>query len=189
MGISVGRAELQSLGLWHRELFYLEQVEERPLPPYSVSAMQCNDMPDGFVKCSPHWYDPDRIKESAISFRAEMVCNAWERDVLPNRDAEEKWRAEALWGCSPWSLAEFLSPKVRKMLRLSRASAWRWFNLRHNDSVFGRVKFSRGKGVWIDVRERQSLRGVCVEGAEGVAAEEGWRACPPPLGLYTGRIL
>jgi hypothetical protein len=118
-----------------------------------------------------------------------MVCNAWSRDVLTEPEAEERWRREALWGCSPWSLAEFLSPKMRRMMKLSRAAAWRWFNLRRNETVFGRVSFSRGKGVWIDVRERERSPDVCVETAAGVAGPVEWRACPPPVGLYSGRIL
>jgi hypothetical protein len=112
-----------------------------------------------------------------------MIDLAWRNPVLVDSEAEEKWRREALKGCSPWSLADFLSPRMRKMLRLSRAQAWRWFNLRRNDSVFGRVSFKRGTGVWIDVRERASLLDERVEETETRAEEASMSAVPPPACL------
>jgi len=181
LGIDVGRGELQGLNLWHRELFYLEQVQERPLPCISFSSMQCNDIPDGFVKRSPHWFSSERIKADAISFRSEMVENAWVKPVLTRSDADEEWRRQSLWGCSPWSLREFFSPRMRVMLKLTRASAWRWFNLRRNDTVFGRVSFKRGVGVWIDERERVCLLDGRVEDVDAVGVDVGpFHMVPPP---------
>jgi hypothetical protein len=174
---------LQGLGLWHRELYYLEQVIEQPLPSVSFSQMRCNDLPHGFVRVSPSggrfqnnscqlgasWYSSEYLRQEAIAFRSEMIECAWTRDVLTEEDAEKKWKEACLQGCSPWSLSEFLSPRARRLLKLSRAQAWRWFNLRRNESVFGRVRFVRGKGCWVRVGERAVSPDVCVETAEGRA--------------------
>jgi hypothetical protein len=42
-------------------------------------------------------------------------------------------------------------PKVRRMLKLSRSQMWRWINLRRNESVFGRVRWSKPERVFVEV--------------------------------------
>lgn len=48
-------------------------------------------------------------------------------------------------GCSPWGLSSWVSPRMRRLLHLTRKEIWRYVCLRRNASVFGRVRFERGE--------------------------------------------
>lgn len=195
MGMRVSEETLRDSGLWHRELFYLEQVVEPPLPPMSFSELRCNDLPHGWVKVSPHWYGGDpggafvaggcmctqgeshppgcpcachgwlarrdrpylrrtRRKQSEIvrgwAFRLSllMVRSAWTRSVIKDSEAEQKWMSQLDEGAVPWGMKHFGAFKGR-LLRMSRRQLWRWRCLRGNRALFGRVRWSRGEGVWM----------------------------------------
>ncbi|QGY72546.1 RNA dependent RNA polymerase [Plasmopara viticola lesion associated ourmia-like virus 16] len=146
--IDVGRGVLEGLDLWHRELYYLEQDSERPLPSSSYASMRANDLPTGYSRVSPHWYPKQDIQEWSRQFSAETVVNAWEKPVLSDSDAEEKWWREHDQGCPSWTLSGWNQTLLRRMMKLTRAQMWRWLVCRRNASVFGRLSFKRGCGVW-----------------------------------------
>jgi hypothetical protein len=172
--IDVGRGVLEGLDLWHRELFYLEQDSERPLPSSSYASMRANDVPVGFSRVSPHWYPKQDIKDWSRQFNAETVVNAWEKPILSDSDAEEKWWREHDQGCSPWTLSGWKQPLLRKMLRLTRFQMFKWLVCRRNESVFGRVSFKRGVGVWRPDRTSQD-DAVLPVGDDGKGSGEGIR--------------
>ncbi|QGY72548.1 RNA dependent RNA polymerase [Plasmopara viticola lesion associated ourmia-like virus 18] len=148
LGLKVDEGVLRGTDLWHRELYYLEQDNELPLPSRSFSEVRCNDIPKSWTRVSPHWYPADQVKEWGRQFAAETIQNAWENDVLLAEDAEKEWWTAHDMGCSPYSLSGLGNRIMRSMLRLTKPQLWRWYTQRRNKSVFGRVNFSRGKGVW-----------------------------------------
>jgi len=148
LGLKVDEGVLRGLDLWHRELFYLEQDTERPLPSKSFSETVCNDTPASWSRVSPHWYPEVQVKEWQKQFAAETICGAWENEVLKNAEAEAQWWRSHDEGCSPWSLSGVRTPKMLRMLKLTRSGFWRWYTCRRNRSVFGRCAFQRGRGVW-----------------------------------------
>jgi hypothetical protein len=65
-------------------------------------------------------------------------------------------------GCSPYGLGSLIGSRVRRLLGgMSRSQAWKWVYLRRNESVFGRVRWSRGKGVWVPCDLQLSCSQVC----------------------------
>jgi hypothetical protein len=146
LGMKLSRDELQSSGLWYRELFYLEQVEEPPLPFGTFAQYRTNDVPKGWSRVSPHWYPESMVLGWAHRFSFETVRNAWTEPVINDSLAEKRWMDECDRGCSTWGLSSFVNPLMRRLTKLSRKGLWRWVCLRRNESVFGRVRFERGKG-------------------------------------------
>jgi len=182
LGMKVGEGTLRDSGLWNRELFYLEQAEERPLPSLSFAQMKTNDTPKGWSRVSRHWYPEQVLRGWEFRFSFETVRNAWLNPIVNDSDAEKRWMSECDSGCSPWGLSSFINTRMRTILRLSRKQLWKYVCLRRNSSVFGRVKFERGVGcVKPDI--------VCsyndVDTQEWPVAHSGesFRACPPPSSL------
>jgi len=176
--------ELIGSGLWHRELFYLEAPDERPLPFGTFSQYRTNDIPVGWSRVSPRWYTKGQVDGWASRFFFEVVANAWTNDVIVDSVAEERWMGDCDAGCSPWGLSSWVNPRMRTLLGLSRKALWKYVCLRRNESVFGRVRFERGKGcvkrdtVVEDgsVDYSTSSRVVCMGSAS-------YRAVPPPFGM------
>lgn len=182
MGISVGEGTLRDSGLWHRELFYLEHVEEPPLPLRSFAQIASNDTPHGWSRVSPRWYPREVLRGWEYTYSHKTVANAWSNDVVADSLAKERWMKECDWGCSPWGLNSFVNPRMRTLLRLSRKELWKYVCLRRNSSVFGRVRFGRGEGC---VKPDAVCSYNSVETQEWPVAHSGesFRACPPPSSL------
>jgi hypothetical protein len=180
MGMKVSEAALRSSGLWSRELFYLEQVEERPLPSLSFSQIKCNDCPPGWKKVSPHWYPREVIKGWEFRHSHETVKRAWTGQVLSDSYAEQNWMRLLDEGCSPWGL-KYLGTFKRSMLRMSRRQFWRWRCVRTNRSLFGRVSFSKGVGVWMPGTDHLASCDKLAIRPENLSVE-----VPPPDDLLFG---
>jgi len=164
MGLAVDREMLQSIpGLWHRELFYLEQVVERPLPYLSKDTV----IPDGWRQVSASWLSLEEVKEWAREWSRATVEHAWFGSFSPCEVSEDALMAAVRLGCSPYGLGTLISLKVRSMLRMSRNAAWKWVNQRRNESVFGRVRWKKGRGVWVRVDLLASRNQVAFLAATG----------------------
>jgi hypothetical protein len=176
--MKVGKQTLIDSGLWHRELFYLEHVEERPLPFASFSQVQTNDLPTGWRRVSPRWYPREVVRGWEFRFSHETIALAWSNPVLLSDAAEERWMSECDVGCSPWGLSSWVNPRMRRLLRLSRKALWKYVCIRRNESVFGRVRFERGKGcVKPDVVACDSV----VDNSSVSLGAGQYHAVPPPL--------
>jgi len=164
LGLVVDREMLHTLGMWHRELFYLEQVSEFPLPVAVIGSV-----PEGFVQVSKNWVTPAQIKEGADRFQSELLRLAWNETYDPEGASEDELFRRIREGASPYGINHFKGLKtVRKMLRLSRRACWQWVFRRTNESVFGRCNMSYGRRVWIN----QDMLGGCsrhVEFSRGVS--------------------
>lgn len=147
LGMKVSEETLRRCGLWHRELFYLENETEPPLPTMSFSQLKCNDLPGGWVRASAHWHPREVVRGWSYRLSHEMVKSAWTRSPINDSEAEEKWMRALDEGVSPWGLPSF-GKDMGRLLRMSRRQLWRWRVLRGNSDLFGRVRFSKGKGVW-----------------------------------------
>lgn len=146
MGMKVTEGELRDSGLWSRELYYLEQVVEPPLPIWSYSQIRSNDCPQGWSRVSPHWYPKEVVKGWRYRFFFETVRLAWTNPVVTDSAAKKKWMNECMGGCSAWGESR-LSALQRSLLGLSGRGAWRYLFIRDRRDVFGRCSFSRGRGV------------------------------------------
>nr|QXN75330.1 MAG: RNA-dependent RNA polymerase [Grapevine-associated botourmia-like virus 1] len=155
LGIKVSEDVLRSSGFWNRELFYLEKEVEPPLPTFSFVQLRAGDIPKGWTKVSPHWYPPEVIRGKAFRFAMEVVNCAWSNPMISDSDAERKWMQKCDEGCSTWGLSGFVSRSMCRLLRMSRRQLWRYVCMRGNRNVFGRVRFSRGKGVWMSGTAQQ----------------------------------
>jgi len=148
LGMAVGEETLKSVGLWYRELFYLEQVEERPIP----SECQLDgSLPPGWAMVGSAWFskeDRERWKRDWIS---ACVDHAWSMQVNFSPATVDSTLDKIRYGCSPYGLGSLISRRVRNMLRMTRSQVWRWVNLRRNSAVFGRVGRVRGQRMWVEV--------------------------------------
>jgi hypothetical protein len=144
LGLSVDQGILRSQGLWHRELFYLEQAVEPPLP-----CLVKGGVPDGFVQVSKHHIPPDTVREQEALFQERLVSWAWSEPFDPDRYDDDSVLQRIREGCSPYGLAGLNTRIPRRMLKLSRKDMWHWIYSRTNTSVFGRVGFSKEKRVWV----------------------------------------
>lgn len=147
LGLAVDREMLSAVGLWHRELFYCEQVVEKPLPFISSDTV----IPEGWVQVSASWLLPEQVTEWQRKWSEACVDHAWHGSFSPSDVSEDTLIGLIRRGCSPYGLGTLMSAKVRGMLRLSRNQAWRWVNHRRNSSVFGRIRWKRGRGVWVEL--------------------------------------
>jgi hypothetical protein len=78
LGLAVDEGMLRAVGLWHRELFYLEQVKE-PLVPCLEPGL-----PSGWAQVSSSWFDsPDAIKFWERKWAEACVAHAWQS--MPGR--------------------------------------------------------------------------------------------------------
>jgi hypothetical protein len=170
MGMNVRRVELESAGLWFRELFYLEQVQEPPLPFFSFSEMRGGAIPEGWTRVSPRFVEPEVVRGWKFRLAAEFVRGAWEKPVVSDRDAEKRWMSACDNGVSRWGVFTSKAPLAR-MLRLSRRDFWKFVYLRRDDRVWGRRSFTIGKGV---------LKPPCGTYAKDVALV--WCRCGRPCG-------
>jgi len=152
LGLAVDREMLHAVGMWHRELFYCEQAVEKPLPFISKNMV----IPEGWVQVSRNWISDTKFWQDM--WTDACVSHAWHADFSPEDVSEDTAVARIRQGCSPYGLGTLMSIKVRGMLGLTRSAAWRWVNQRRNESVFGRTRWSKGKGVWVrvDLLERRS---------------------------------
>lgn len=163
MGCKVGRGMLHDVGLWHRELFYLEQVEERPLP-----VLKDGGIPAGFKSVPEATLGPDELARARLLWGEACVDHAWTASFsLSELSSEDKLRRLFL-GTSPYGISSVLSPIVKRMLNLTRSKAWKWVYSRENESVFGRVRMSRSKGVFVPVDAPEFSRRVIFFKAGGV---------------------
>jgi hypothetical protein len=155
LGMAVDQEMLRAVGLWHRELFYLEHPVERLLP---YNPRVGGPVPDGWVQVSASWLSPESVKEWRTRWGDACVQHAWNGNLSPCEVSEDTIIAKIREGCTPYGLGTLMSQRVRRMMRMSRNQAWRWVNLRRNESVFGRVRWGKGKGVWVrvDLLERRS---------------------------------
>lgn len=147
MGMKVGEGELRASGLWHREIYYLEQGSEPPLPTCSYAQIKSNDIPKGWTRVSPRWYSKSVLRGWRDRLLVETVKLAWTNPVMTDSAAKEEWMGKCMSGCSEWRVGRWMTVKCRKLIGLSRSAAWRYFSIRENRSVFGRCQFSRGRGV------------------------------------------
>ncbi|QGY72544.1 RNA dependent RNA polymerase [Plasmopara viticola lesion associated ourmia-like virus 14] len=178
MGIKVSEGTLRATGLWHRELFYLEHSSEPALPTKSFAEIWSNDTPSGWTRVSPRWYPREVLRGWEYRYSHETVANAWKNDVNADPLAAERWMEWCDQGCSTWGLGSFVNTRMRKLLGLSRKELWRYVCIRRNESVFGRVRFERGKGC---VRPDVDCSYNDVDNNSPVAVMEGsFKHCPPP---------
>jgi len=145
LGLAVDEGNLRESNLWDRELFYLEQSEERPLPVVEAG------LPTGWKQVGSSWMDSSTIQEWNRKWSAACVDFAWLHQPLPSELSVDHRISLIRAGCSPYGLGTLIGSKVRRMLGLSRAKAWKWVYTRRNPAVFGRVKRKRGAGVWVEV--------------------------------------
>jgi len=145
LGLSVKEGTLRRCKLWARELFYLKNDSEPPLP-YNMELMRVG-LPDGYKQVSRHSVsDFDREIGQAL-FNAEMIDRAWTKPVV-RQNVEGEWLAKLHQGVSPWDLCTLVKPKMLNLLKLTRRQAREWL-FAGDSSLFGRQRFTRGKGVWV----------------------------------------
>ncbi|BCH36653.1 RNA-dependent RNA polymerase [Aspergillus pseudoviridinutans botourmiavirus 1] len=142
LGLAVDEGALRAAGLWYRELFYLEQVEEPLLPVLDTP------VPSGWRRVPCHWVpDQDRWERA---WSDACVDHAW-HGTFSSSDVDEDTKMQAIRGTlSPYGLGTLIGARVRRMLSMSRAAVWRWVNQRRNSSLFGRVRRSKGRMVWVE---------------------------------------
>jgi hypothetical protein len=144
LGLAASRKMLHDLGLWHRELYYLEQVVERPVPSLSKG-----EIPEGWRQLPLHLVPDREYWQSEWSWAC--VEHAWVADLDNEEFSEASQMRSLIEGCPPYGLGSLIGLKVRRMLKMSRSQVWKWVFRRQNESVFGRVMRDRGKGVWVKV--------------------------------------
>jgi len=104
-------------------------------------------LPEGYKQVSRHSVsDFDREIGQAL-FNAEMIDRAWTKPVV-RQNVEEEWLAKLHQGVSPWDLCTLVKPKMLNLLKLTRRQAREWL-FAGDSSLFGRQRFTRGKGVWV----------------------------------------
>jgi hypothetical protein len=136
---------LHRLGLWHRELFYLENDVESPLP-----RLVDGKAPDGFVKVSKHLVAAEVARENSSRFKRALTDLAWSEPYDCRSKDEDSLFVAIREGCSPYGINHFKGLKVvRGMLRLTRKALWQWVYIRKNASVFGRVRPEKKERVWL----------------------------------------
>jgi len=152
--MKVDQGLLRRRGLWHRELYYLEQDVEQPLP-----LLEKGGVPEGFVQVSASRVSVDMATEGRNRFNAALYAQCWNEPYDPKSSSEDVRLAAVREGCSPYGINHIKGlAKIRQMLRLSRNKLWKWVFLRSNESVFGRVRWSRPKRVWVSLDMLSGLR-------------------------------
>jgi hypothetical protein len=144
LGLDLDEGDLRSIGLWNRELFYLEQDREVPLP-----RMASGGVPKGFVKVSAHRVSPEMVKEGEDRFNSALLHYNWNEPYDREEYSEDQAFRMIREGCSPYGINHFNVKVIRKMLRLTRSQLWKWVYLRSNRDVFYRSRGEKKKEVWV----------------------------------------
>jgi hypothetical protein len=167
LGLAVERSTLHAVGLWHRELFYLEQVEEKPVPMVARG-----ELPSGFAQVSKSWIPKSDLR--AIEDEWSWACteHAWFSDFTASAFSDKSMIDLIREGCSPYGLGCLASARVRRMLKLSRSALWRWIYARSNESVFGRVRPQKAERVFVNV-DRLSEYTPVIQFTRGCETEGG----------------
>jgi len=150
--------EVRDSGLWHRELYYLEQVEE-PLIPSLDGRVPVQ----GWRQVPKAWLAKESHKSWEQLWAAACVYHAWFSDFTLSSFSEDTKMSKIREGVPPYGLGSLISSRVRVMLRMTRSQIWKWVNLRRNASVFGRVRGMKSQMIWVEVNElpkRSSLQFV-----------------------------
>jgi len=148
LGLAVGAETLKSLGLWYRELFYLEQVEERPIP---AECQLDGSLPEGWSMVGSAWFSREERERWKRDWISACVDHAWTMQVNRNTTSVDTVMDRIRHGCSPYGLGSIISPRVRRMVGMTRSQVWKWVNLRRNSAIFGRVGRVRGQRMWVEV--------------------------------------
>jgi len=142
--MAVDEETLKSVGLWNRELFYLEQVEEPLLPVCD------RPLPTGWAQVGSSWFSEEDKRYWKREWATACVDHAWTCPVSPDASSEDTKMALIRHGVPPYGLGSLINIRVRRMLGgVSRSKLWKWVNLRRNSAVFGRVRRDRGQRMWV----------------------------------------
>jgi len=144
--MKVGRESLHRTRLWAREIFYLEKVEEPPLPAFSFAQMRCNDLPKGWKRVSSHRFDKQVVAGWKYRLAFELVRSAWTSPLVTDSVAEQRWMDACDTGTDVYGVG-LVSRRMGKLMGLSRRDLWALVYIRRNENVFGRCRFTRGSGV------------------------------------------
>jgi len=158
LGMAAGEQEIKDAGLWFRELYYLEQVEE-PLLPSLDGRVPVR----GWKQVPKAWLAKESHKSWEQRWAAACVYHAWFSDFTLSSFSEDTKMSKIREGVPPYGLGSLISSRVRVMLRMTRSMIWKWVNLRRNASVFGRVRGMKSQMIWVEVNElpkRSSLQFV-----------------------------
>jgi hypothetical protein len=208
LGLAVDEGTLRSTKLWYRELFYLEQVEEPDIP------LPRGQVPPGW-RPEPVWKFTDAERKAWDRlYQCSVLDHLWHDRIEPVDSTADMSDIQS--GCFPYGLPPGV--KYRKMLKLSRAQAYRWACKRRNPSVFGRVRFLRkservmvlkdrsysGKSVgcpqfvsstgklWAGVRSEQPIHTMSLRPARPKSVSRnllGWDSLKMCLRKLSGRLV
>jgi len=145
LGLAADEVMLKACHLWHRELFYLEQVKEPTLPCVEAG------LPRGWKQVSAAWMSREAVLRWERLWASECVDFAWVHQPSLDESSEDTKMRKIREGVPPYGLGNLIAPRVRRILRMTRSQVWRWVNQRRNSSVFGRVRPSQGRRVWVEV--------------------------------------
>jgi len=147
LGLAAGEQEIRDSGLWFRELFYLEQVDE-PLIPTVDSRIPVQ----GWKQVPKSWISSkESIRDWEQRWSAACVYHAWFSDFTNSSFSEDAKMSKIREGVSPYGLGRLISLRVRRMLRMTRSQIWKWVNLRRDTSAFGRVRGAKSQMIWVEV--------------------------------------
>nr|WAK77970.1 MAG: RNA-dependent RNA polymerase [Botourmiaviridae sp.] len=145
LGMVAGEQEIRDSGLWFRELFYLEQVEEPFIPTLDERIPV-----QGWRQVPKSWVEPSSIRDWEQRWSAACVYHAWFSDFTKSSFSEDTKMSKIREGCSPYGLGSLIATRVRRMLHMTRSQIWKWVNLRRNTSVFGRVRPAKSQMIWVE---------------------------------------
>jgi len=147
LGLAAGEQEIRDSGLWFRELFYLEQVEEPFIPTLDerVPVQGWRQVPKSWISSQ------ESIRDWEQRWSAACVYHAWFSDFNNSSFSEDTKMSKIREGVSPYGLGSLISLRVRRMLRMTRSQIWKWVNLRRDTSVFGRVRGAKSQMIWVEV--------------------------------------
>lgn len=141
------RDEVVRSGLWDREIFYLSQEVERPLPP-KLTAVEQACVPSGFELRHVDRITKEMRRQSA-GVAAEFVAAAWSPMSL-NVDRLLSWRDKCIEGCASFVINGSSLRRRARLLGISPRNTVRF--LRPNfDRYRGRFEQWRNlrKSVWL----------------------------------------
>nr|QGZ98423.1 RNA dependent RNA polymerase [Erysiphe necator associated ourmia-like virus 3] len=164
LGLPCTEAELREAGLWSRELYYLNQLEERELPSFTPLEMSTNFL-DHFERGSQYRYSAAQIRGWSDALGKFFTDHAWTDDLEPKKQREDEWWNWLRSGTPSWGLGSLIGKKVQRMLKRSKGSSshilgkptsqwnrndfWKWIYSGLDSSVFGRRKWAFGKCCWV----------------------------------------
>jgi len=151
LGMLVDRKLLHDVGLWHRELYYLGQITERPIPPLAAG-----ELPDGWIMVGKSLIPDGDIEWWEREWQWSCTEHAWLSNFQLSELCEASKYQRIIEGCPPYGLGSLIGSRVRKMLKMTRSKVWKWVYSRADESVFGRLHRDRGSGVWVKVDQLAS---------------------------------